>query len=123
MATTEAEQQKDRFWKLGTDGQRLLFVTFLGTLVANVVTAVILGVSLLAFHLYRLEERYKNPPIRDWRFYLILVVGGGVLGFMGLLADRFKWISRVFVFFAGAAIYLVLLFGLFALIGYLDGLK
>jgi hypothetical protein len=43
-------RQASRFWHLGDDDKRLLFITFVGGLAANVGVVLIIGLGLLAVH-------------------------------------------------------------------------
>jgi hypothetical protein len=59
--STETEKSEERkFWQLGEDDQRLLYVTFLGTVAGGVALVLIVGLSLVEAHLI---HRYQHSVL------------------------------------------------------------
>jgi hypothetical protein len=58
VAATETEHKEERkFWQLASDDKRLLYITVIGGLAANVGAVLVVGLGILEAHLI---HRYRH---------------------------------------------------------------
>jgi hypothetical protein len=114
------EPQRGRpFWELREDDKRVLFITILGALAANVGLVLIVGLGLVEAHLI---HRFQHSLLTLFGPQLVVIFGTSMVPFVNALRSRRTPddpIDRVFL--AVAALLSAIL--ILALAGYAAGIK
>lgn len=120
MSATETDKDHERrFWQLALDDKRMLYITFVGGLAANIGLVLVVGLGLL---MVRIMQRSHTG-------FVALVDVASTVGVFaltsasaGVLLGRKHRLSRVFWAFVCVAALAFAVIGV-ALVGYAAGIK